>query len=149
MRFDSEALNGLASLARHRVRPEEPGVLDELGAAQSLQARVDLADVDRPAEGPAIAIGTADDRMEVVKQGVQRFRLQPRRVRIRAGPELGDDRHAAVDRRLDEHSRADNAGILEAMGDALQRLLGGYQVVATPPGRRGPRPPPPPGWPAP
>src|SRR5438309_3946377 len=129
MGLDDEPLNGLARLARDRVGPEQPGVLDQLGAAQSLQDRVDLADVDRPAEGPASAIRTADDRMEVVKQGVERFRLQPRWVRVRSGPKLGDDRHAAVDRRLDEYSGADHAGILEAMGDALQRLLGRHQLL--------------------
>src|SRR5438552_3695783 len=90
MGLDDETLDRLASLAGHRVGTEEPGVLDQLGAAQALQDRVDLADVDRPPEWPAIAVGPAGDRMKVVEQRVQRFRLQPRRVRTRPRPQLGD-----------------------------------------------------------
>src|SRR6266849_8804857 len=131
--LDDEPLDGLAALTRHRVRPEQPGVLDKLRATQALQHRVDLADVDRPAEGPAIAVRPAADRMEVLVERLQRLPLQPRGVRARPRAQLGDDRHPTVDRRLDQHPRPNHARILQPPGDALQCLLAGHELLEAEP----------------
>jgi hypothetical protein len=77
MGFDNQPLHGLAALARHRVGAEEPGVLHELRAAQALEHGVDLSDMHRTAERPAVAIRAAGDGMEVMEQRLERVRLQP------------------------------------------------------------------------
>src|SRR5260370_19724783 len=100
MGLDDEPLDRLAPLARDRVGAEQPGVLHQLGAAEALEHGIDFAHVDRPAEGPAIAVRTAADRMKVAEERLQRIRLQAGRARARTGAQFGDPPYAPVHRRL-------------------------------------------------
>jgi len=59
VRLQVEALGHLATLPGDRVRTEQADILDELGPAQPLEHRVDLAHLDGPAERPARALGAA------------------------------------------------------------------------------------------
>src|SRR5260370_25665681 len=129
MGLDDEPLHGLAPLARDRVGAEQPGVLHQLGAAQALEHGIAFADVDRPAEGPASAVRTAAYRMKVAEQRLQRIHLQARWACARTWAQFGDHRYAAVDGRLDEHPRADHTRLVKAAGNALQRLLGGHELL--------------------
>src|SRR5690606_41272264 len=65
------------------VRPEELDVLDELGATQPLEHRVDLPGVDRTAEGPALGVRAARHRVEVpVERDRKSTRLNSSHVKI-------------------------------------------------------------------
>src|SRR4029079_5517896 len=119
----------LAALAGDRVGAEEPGVLDELRPAEALEHGVDLADVDRSAERPARSLWSARDRVEVRVQRLERVVLEPAGVLAGTALELRDDLPAAGDRRLDDRPRADDPRLLEAVGDRLERLLAGDELV--------------------
>src|SRR5260370_4505257 len=129
MGLDDEPLHGLAPLARDRVGAEQPGVLHQLGAAQALEHGIAFADVDRPAEGPASAVRTAAYRMKVAEQRLQRIHLQARWACARTWAQFGDRGYAAVDGRLDEHPGADHTRLVKGGGNALQRLLGGHELL--------------------
>src|SRR5580693_5089932 len=77
---DLDPLQGLAALPGDRIRGVEPGRLDELGARQALQRRVDLAYVRRPPKRPALAVGAALDRVQVLVERERGVRLEPPRV---------------------------------------------------------------------
>src|SRR5688572_14189991 len=136
MWLDVEALGLLAALAGDRIRAEEPGVLDQLGPAKSLQNGVHLADVHRPAEWPASPVGPADDRVEVGIERVERLLLEANRVLARPCPQFGDHGDAPVDRRLDDRPRPDDPALLEAIGDLLEGLLARHELLEAEPAVR-------------
>ena len=100
-RVELDALGGLAPLAGHGVGAEEPDVLDDVDAADLLQRRVDLADLERAAPRPAIAVGPAGERVEEPNRAA--MQSASTRVGVEPGPrqELGHDGDALVHRRLD------------------------------------------------
>src|SRR6202035_617777 len=131
--LDHKPLDRLATLAGYRVGSKQARVLHQLGATQSLQHRIDLANMDRAAERPAGSVGTAADGMEIAVERVEGIALQAGRGGPRTGTQLCYDRDAAVDRGLDQHARADDARFVQPPADPLQRLLVGDQLLETKP----------------
>ena len=127
--LDVEAVGRLAPLAGHRVGAEQPDILDQLRAPQPLERRVDLAALDRPAERPAGAVLAALGGVEVAVQRLERLLLEPHRVDARPGAQPRHDRDAPVDRRLDDHPRAHEAGLVQTAGDLLEGRLRGQQLL--------------------
>src|SRR3982074_2098597 len=76
MGLELHALCGLAALPGDGVGAEDAHVLDELGAGKLLQQREDLPGVQVAAEGPALAVRAACERVDELEQRVERLRLE-------------------------------------------------------------------------
>src|SRR5438067_9698662 len=85
--------------------------------------------MNRSPKGPAAAIGTAADRVEILIKGVERVSLQPGGVGAGSRSELGHHRHAAIHGRLDQDPGANHARAIEPTTDPLQRLLVGDELL--------------------
>src|SRR6202035_5943787 len=88
VRLDHQPLDRLATLSGDRVGSKQARILNQLGATQSLQHRVDLANMDRSAERPAGSVGTAADGMEIAVERVEGIALQAGRGGPRTGTQL-------------------------------------------------------------
>ena len=75
VRLDHQTLDRLTTLPGNRVSAKQAGVLDQLGATQSLQHRIDLADVHRAAKWPAAPVRAAADGVEIVVERVEGIAL--------------------------------------------------------------------------
>ncbi len=118
-----------AALARDRIGGEQPGVLDDLDARQPLEHRVHLADVDRPAERPAVAVGATTGRVEVAVQRIEALIAERVDGEPPPGPDAGDDGDTLVARRLDDDPRADRAPLVELGRDPRQRVVVGHELL--------------------
>src|SRR5207249_6001762 len=66
--IDLEPLHRLAAVPGDRIGGQKPGILDKLRSREALEHGIDLADVERPPEGPSVAGGASGDRAEVAVQ---------------------------------------------------------------------------------
>src|SRR4051794_19622259 len=123
-------LGGL--LARLQVRLVDAQDAHELDAVDGVHDAVELALVERAAERPA-APGAgrvaADERVQVRVERVRDVLLDARGVRHRARLEVDHDRQAAIPARLELDLRADQAPLVEVLGDLGQQVLVRHQLL--------------------
>src|SRR3984893_13147926 len=129
MGLEVETLKRAAALPLHRVCPEQAHILHQLDAAQRLEYRVELAEMDGTSEWPAPTVGSAADRVEVRVERLQRVLLQARGVG--AGPRAQARHHgeASVEGRLHQDARPDHPALVQPALDSAQGLIGGHQLL--------------------
>ena len=122
-RANLHLVTGRSVLTGHDVHRHEANDIYIGQPGDSLETRVDIAQEERVAKGPALAVISAFNGVHETSQGGVGLRDDPRLGRTRLQRDASNHRHAKVLGRLDMDDRSQRAAGINEVSDLLEHLL--------------------------